>query len=523
MEDKKWIVVMVLSLVAISSSFWGFPVYILDEAKNATCAMEMLQRGDWVVPTFNGQLRTDKPPLHYFFMMASYSIFGVTPFAARLFSVIMGMLTVGVVYRYTRRLEGERMAFVAGLTLASSFFFIAQFHLAVPDPYFIFFLTLCWLSFASGLRNGKASDLYVSYSSLALAFLAKGPAAVALTVLVLVPYLGLTSGFSRESFRRTKALAGLGLFLLIAVPWWIAVAWQTKGAWVSDFIWSHNVGRFLTPYEGHTSIPGMAVVMFFISLIPLSVLIPRAMYQGWMERGARPLILLAMLAVAAVVIFFTLSSTFLPNYVGPAVPFGAILIAYAVERWIRKGQVTRLQWRLSIGAALVLAAVVPVLYIAITRDQWIGDVPELALYFLPWPAGALVYSWFLRKGDIHKAVVAWFVGFWLAGVMIFYGAVPRIMAHNPVIQSLEIVQQTDREVIGYRFFNAAYLFALQKPLPTFWTPAEVLNYTTGGKPVMVLSRADYENELVEAGFKVIFRHPYLFEGSTALILVNEPR
>ena len=42
-------------------------IYILDEAKNAECAREMLVSGNYVVPYFNGQLRTDKPPLHYFF------------------------------------------------------------------------------------------------------------------------------------------------------------------------------------------------------------------------------------------------------------------------------------------------------------------------------------------------------------------------------------------------------------------------------------------------------------------------
>jgi len=52
------------------------PIYILDEAKNAEYAKEMMQRHDMIVPVFNGELRTDKPPLHYFFMIASYILFG---------------------------------------------------------------------------------------------------------------------------------------------------------------------------------------------------------------------------------------------------------------------------------------------------------------------------------------------------------------------------------------------------------------------------------------------------------------
>src|SRR5689334_2820466 len=36
-----------------------------DEGKNSVCGQEMLARGDWIVPTFNGDLRTDKPILLY--------------------------------------------------------------------------------------------------------------------------------------------------------------------------------------------------------------------------------------------------------------------------------------------------------------------------------------------------------------------------------------------------------------------------------------------------------------------------
>ncbi|HET6540195.1 MAG TPA: glycosyltransferase family 39 protein, partial [Chryseolinea sp.] len=72
----RFYIIVVLSIVVYSSNLGGFSIYILDEAKNASCAMEMMQRDDLIVPTFNGKLRTDKPPLHYYFMIASYKAFG---------------------------------------------------------------------------------------------------------------------------------------------------------------------------------------------------------------------------------------------------------------------------------------------------------------------------------------------------------------------------------------------------------------------------------------------------------------
>lgn len=514
-------VVMVLSLIAVSANFWNFPVYILDEAKNAACAMEMLQRGDWVVPTFNGQLRTDKPPLHYYFMMTAYAIGGVTPFAARFFSVIMGLLTVASVYFFARRMEGARFAFLSGLTLTSSLFFVIEFHLAVPDPYFIFFLTLCWLSFAYAFHASKPGYFYLSYAALALAFLAKGPVAVVLSVPILLTYVLTRERASWRVIRQTRWWIGVVIFLAIAAPWWIAI-WKEKGVeWVGAFLWGHNVGRFMSPYEGHGSVPGMAVVVLLVSMLPLSALLPGAIFRGWQSRQEHPLVWMACIAVIAVTLFFSLSRTFLPNYVGPAIPFAALLIAFGSERWIGQGKTSRFHRWVSVAIAVLMTASVPAMFEVIRQDKWIGDMPDLAWLFSPWPIGAIAASWFVFQNNVRAALLSWLVSFWATGVLLFYLGVPRIMNHNPVVQSLSIVQQHDRELIGYRFFNPAYIFTLQKTLVTFWTPADILGYTAGRR-VMVVSRADYEEELVSAGFRVIFRHPYLFEGSTALVLVNEP-
>ncbi len=44
------------------------PLFDRDEPRFATAAREMAGAGDFVVPTFNGELRPDKPPLVYWLM-----------------------------------------------------------------------------------------------------------------------------------------------------------------------------------------------------------------------------------------------------------------------------------------------------------------------------------------------------------------------------------------------------------------------------------------------------------------------
>src|SRR5690606_10874336 len=112
-----------------------------DEAKNAEAAREMLEQGEWVVPTFNYELRTDKPPAHYYFMMLSYSIFGVNEWAARFFSAIMGSATILLTFWFGARYFNRQTGVWAAMALLASLHFNIQFHMSVPDPYLISFFT----------------------------------------------------------------------------------------------------------------------------------------------------------------------------------------------------------------------------------------------------------------------------------------------------------------------------------------------------------------------------------------------
>src|SRR5438270_10128432 len=96
-----------LLLVALSLGLpnLGAPsLWDIDEGNNAEAAREMLESGNWVVPTFNFQLRVDKPALLYWLQIGAYRLFGVGEFGARLPSVLAALLTVVCTYEFGRRL-----------------------------------------------------------------------------------------------------------------------------------------------------------------------------------------------------------------------------------------------------------------------------------------------------------------------------------------------------------------------------------------------------------------------------------
>src|SRR5438045_3633749 len=84
---------------------WTLPLIDRDEPRFAEASREMIERGNYIVPYFNNQLRLDKPPLTYWAQVASYHIFGENDFAARLPSAIVAALTALLIFVWGRRVE----------------------------------------------------------------------------------------------------------------------------------------------------------------------------------------------------------------------------------------------------------------------------------------------------------------------------------------------------------------------------------------------------------------------------------
>src|SRR5262245_5668581 len=103
------------AIVVLFANLGGGALWDEDEPRNATCAYEMQQRGDWIVPTFNGELRTHKPILLYWGMLSAYRVLGVSELSARLTSAMMGLISVLATYRLGQRLFGREAAFWSAL------------------------------------------------------------------------------------------------------------------------------------------------------------------------------------------------------------------------------------------------------------------------------------------------------------------------------------------------------------------------------------------------------------------------
>lgn len=514
---KNLTIILVLAVLIFYANLGGTSVYILDEAKNAGCAAEMLRRGDPVVPTFNGALRTDKPPLHYWFMMSAYTLGGVTPFTARFFSALMGVLTVVVVYVYVRRLVSEKAGMLSALVLLSSLQLGVQFHLAVPDPYLIFFFTLGLLSFIAAWISGDSRLYYLTYGSLAFATLAKGPVAVVFAGVTVLLFIVWQRRLSWRTLRDIQVIGGALLFLLIVVPWYLAVGIETEGAWLEQFFLKHNLGRFSKTMEGHGGFPLASVVIVIGALMPFSFFIPQVFRWFWREQRHDALLSFCVIAGGVVVVFFAFSRTILPSYPEPAVPFFAILLGCGLAA-LSDHDTFRFRFMYNGIVYGVVALALPVaVYIALRQEADLADLTSLAWAFVVFPVGAGVAIYFLYRRQLLLALYSYTATAVLFLLMFFWMLYPQIDARNPVARALPQVP-AGAHVVHYRDFNPAFVFARGHVINEVADRAALQHILADHREVYILTQKRYVDELTGVPMEVVYEGKDLFENPITVVL-----
>lgn len=517
----KWLmgIAALLLLVHIGAA----PIYILDEAKNAQCAREMWDRGDWILPTFNGALRTDKPALHYWFMRLAYTVGGVGAGQARFFSAILGLGLLALTFYHTRKWAGMGVAFFTTASLVLSTHFLFEFRLSVPDPYLIFFTGagLYW-GFAY-LEKGSRISLFIAAASLGLAVLAKGPVALALPGLVMLLYIVVTKKWQvfKDPF---ILLAGL-LALCIAVPWYYWVHVKSDGAFTRGFFLEHNLNRFSSGKEGHGAPFFVTPLIVLIGMLPVSLLTIHAL-RGKYKYVKEPFFLFSLLTVLVYVVFFSISSTKLPNYPMPCYPFLAVLAGYFLkDLWEGRYTVPTYIWWIW----LVFSLAIPI-------GAYFGLSNEPSVAHLAWLAGPLLllsaftlYA-YINRADVKKSILSMGLGWIVFSAIFMWVGYPLIYKENPVAYLKPLIKEK-ATVLGYKSYNPAFNFSFSKGayvIPMAQSPdslqhlAEKLQHSSGGRPVYVISRLEFLPELEGTGFNEIGRFRDLFELPTTILLEWKP-
>ncbi len=115
-----FVFLVILTGVGFWYRFWNLSTnysFWIDETSSAAFARAILARGVPILPT--GYTANDYV-LHFYLMAASFKIFGLTEFAARIPSVIFGALTIPLVYFLGKKYADWRVGLVAAFLTAFS-------------------------------------------------------------------------------------------------------------------------------------------------------------------------------------------------------------------------------------------------------------------------------------------------------------------------------------------------------------------------------------------------------------------
>jgi 4-amino-4-deoxy-L-arabinose transferase-like glycosyltransferase len=351
---------VVWSLLAAFTIVWlymlGFRTLVPpDEGRYAEMAREMFASGDWITTRLNGIKYFEKPPLQTWMNAATYAVFGLGEWQARLWTGLCGLGGVLLTGYAGRRVFGARAGFYAALALGSSLFWVASGQIDSLDMSLSGMMTiaLCALLVAQRDRATPAENrnwMLVCWAGMALAVLAKGLIGLVLPGAVLVLYSALSRDLA--IWKRLHLGKGLLLFFAIATPWFVLVGLQNPEQPHFFFVHEHWERFFLKTH--HREGPWY---YFFIMLAPgilpwLGVL-PQALFNAARrERVAafQPKLLLLIWAVF-IFCFFSYSSSKLPGYILPIFPALALLIGSYLENASRLNRTIAAGLLLLVGVA----------------------------------------------------------------------------------------------------------------------------------------------------------------------------
>lgn len=212
--------------VLLYASFSLLKPPLLDGADSmqAEAAREMAVSGDWLTPRVNGQRSLDLSPLLTWSTAASFKVFGVSDWAARLplafYALALFIVTVALGARLFLTPVAGFYAAIILLTCPGIFIFA---HLLYPQILTTLWITLAIYFFWRSLHHTHASvGTAVGFAVMcALGFLSQGLSGFLIPVIIVVLFLAITRNLP-HLLRWHPAIAVI-IFLLIAVPWHIAV------------------------------------------------------------------------------------------------------------------------------------------------------------------------------------------------------------------------------------------------------------------------------------------------------------
>jgi len=408
-----------------------------DESRFTQATRQMIETGDFIEIRFQDEARNKKPIGIYWMQAVTAGWLSGEPhnsiWAYRVPSVIGGILAVLFVFGLGAKLFDEETGLIGAGLMASSLLLIGETHIAKTDAVLLAFITgaqLMVAHFFVAARQGAAQPPLRDSVLLGLAFglgiLVKGPMIVffvGLTVIALSLWEGRWKWVSSM-----RPIFGLGIVILINVPWLVAIGLVTNGKYFAEAIGQDFLGKAMGAQESHWGPPGYYLATLLVGFWPgWLFLAPGVVYAFARSREGAVRFLLAWLVPAWIIL--ELAPTKLPHYPLPLYPALALLCAAAVMAGVRESRGFLDNVPVKIGAALWLMmtiALVAALLFYVPGAYGTGSGLILWLLAVPILGAAGIAALFLLRGEGENATAAAVVAGAIFSAVPLAGVLPRL-------------------------------------------------------------------------------------------------
>jgi 4-amino-4-deoxy-L-arabinose transferase-like glycosyltransferase len=356
-------VLVFICLVAWLPGLFALPPLDRDESRFAQASKQMIESGNYIDIRFSTVPRYNKPVGIYWAQAAATHALGHPPYnqiwTYRLPSFLGGILAVLLTYWSARAFASRETALLAGGLLALCVALSAEAQMATTDA-----LLLASIVAAQGLflrvylhARGQLEllpPLWIAlgaWAAIGIGILLKGPVILAVIVLTL-----LAISLWDRAWRWLLTLrAGYGIPVMLAVvlPWAIAIAFRSHGAFYQRSLGHDFAAKILSGQETHGAPPGYYIALASLTLWPAMLFALPAFGHALAQR-AEPAFRFLLAWIVPNWLLFELVPTKLPHYILPVYPGLAILAAVWVTAPRRSGRWER---TLKIIAAILFAVV----------------------------------------------------------------------------------------------------------------------------------------------------------------------
>jgi 4-amino-4-deoxy-L-arabinose transferase-like glycosyltransferase len=357
----------VVTLLLLSSLTFLFGLGIqaitdADEAFYAEAAREMVEGNDWITPHFNYEERWQKPILYYWFTAGAFAGTEASEFMARFGSALSGVGVVLLTWATARRLTAnDHGAWIAGAIVATCFGYFMMARAALPDlPLACFITATVWCAMRAIERTERSPAAWAALAGLAagLGFLTKGPVALVVPAVVLIPMWWRER--ARSIVRPSHVALALLLFAIAGLPWYVVMLARHGAAYLQSFFVGDNLERFATTRYNDVRAVWYYVPILVGGLLPWTMfllVLPWRPLRALVRRRRRLTDEEWRLLIWAVMplLLFTASVGKQPRYILPVLPPIAIMLGLGIANRIDASDDRAAARELTIATAMTVA------------------------------------------------------------------------------------------------------------------------------------------------------------------------